>query len=80
MARSTGLEEAALQLEPRARARLAARLIESLDSAEELDREEIEELWLAEAEERCRQIGAGEVELLSAGEVLERPREEGDID
>ncbi|HMB54565.1 MAG TPA: addiction module protein [Thermoanaerobaculia bacterium] len=70
------LETAALRLEPTRRARLALRLIESLDAAarEKLDEEEIERLWLREAQERMRQIDAGEVELIPADEVLYRQR------
>lgn len=70
------LETAALRLEPTGRARLALRLIESLDAAEreKLDEEEIERLWMREAHERIRQIDADEVELIPADEVLDRIR------
>jgi hypothetical protein len=66
--------DAALSLEPEQRARLAALLIESLEEVEAVDESEIERLWLAEAEERCRQIDAGEVQLIPANEVLESLR------
>ena len=70
------LEDAALRLEPDGRARLALRLIQSLDAAtrERLDEEEIERLWIREAQERLRQIDAGEVELIPADELMERLR------
>jgi len=68
------VRDAALRLEPEQRARLAALLIESLEDVEAVDESEIERLWLAEAEERCRQIDAGEVQLIPAAEVLESLR------
>ncbi|WP_133510866.1 addiction module protein [Candidatus Thiosymbion oneisti] len=65
------VEELALDLDPERRARLAGLLIESLDDAESVDEVEIERLWLREAEHRCRQIDAGEVELIPAQDVLD---------
>jgi len=70
----TEVRDAALSLEPEQRARLAAQLIESLEEAEAVDESEIERLWLAEAEERCRQIDAGQMQLIPADEVLESLR------
>ncbi len=69
------LEEAALGMVPERRAKLTSLLIRSLESAEDVDEKRIEGLWLEEAEERVRQIGAGEVELLSADEVLTQLRD-----
>lgn len=71
----TDVEKAALDMEPELRAKLATVLIRSLEEAPDLDEGEIEKLWLAEAEERCRQIDAGEVDLLPADEVLRELRE-----
>ncbi len=70
----TDLEKAALGLEPELRAKLATLLITSLEEAEDVDEQEIEQLWLAEAEERCRQIDAGETKLLSAEDVIAQLR------
>lgn len=50
------LEEAALSLEPKARARLAGRLLESLD---DLTPEENARLWAEEAERRAAALDAG---------------------
>ncbi|MCB1037676.1 MAG: addiction module protein [Acidobacteria bacterium] len=69
------IEMEALSLEPESRARIASRLIESLEDASAVDEEAVEALWLAEAEERIRQIEAGEVVLLDSSEVLETLRE-----
>lgn len=65
------LEHQVLELEPRDRARLAQILLESL---EELSEQEIEELWLDEAERRVRAIAEGKMELLPADEVMEEAR------
>jgi len=61
------LENEALRLDPRSRARLAERLIGSLD---DLSEAEIEGLWLDEAERRERAWDAGEVEGIPAEQVL----------
>ena len=68
------LERAALDMEPEIRARLAAVLIESLEELGDVNRAEIEEQWVSEAEDRCRQIDRGEVELESAEDALEALR------
>ncbi len=68
------LEKAALDLEPELRARLATLLISSLEEAADVDAQEIEQIWLAEADERCRQIDAGEAKPLSAAEVIAQLR------
>jgi len=65
------LESEALRLDPRSRARLAERLLGSLD---DLADAEIEELWLDEAERRERAWDAGEVEGIPADQVLRELR------
>jgi hypothetical protein len=57
------VESAALQLPQEARARIAARLIESLD-----EEARIERAWAAEVRERMRAVDAGELELISKEE------------
>jgi putative addiction module component (TIGR02574 family) len=61
----------AMALPPDARALLADRLLNSLDSPH---RKEIDRLWAEEAERRVRQIKNGEVELLPGEEVFEEIR------
>jgi hypothetical protein len=68
------VEAAALGLEPARRARLALRLIESLDREEKLTREQVEQLWLQEGEERLRQLEAGESEPIPAERVFKEAR------
>jgi len=65
------LESEALRLDPRSRARLAERLLGSLD---DLADAELEELWLDEAERRERAWDAGEVEGIPADQVLRELR------
>jgi len=67
----TELENEALRLDPRSRARLAERLLGSLD---DLTEAEIEALWLDEAERRERAWDAGEVRGMPADEVLRELR------
>jgi putative addiction module component (TIGR02574 family) len=67
----TELENEALQLDPRSRARLAERLLGSLD---DLSAAETEELWLDEAERREREWDAGKVEGMPADQVLRELR------
>lgn len=67
-----GLEEVlrkALALEIQDRARLAERLLASLD---ELSEEEAERLWAEEAERRLTEYRAGRAKALSAEEVHQR--------
>jgi hypothetical protein len=64
------VENAALELDPERRARLALRLIDSLDSSKRLSKEEIERLWLEEAEERLRQLESGEVQAVPSDRVF----------
>jgi hypothetical protein len=68
------IESAALDLDPEHRARLAVRLIESLDSSKTLSPEEIELLWMHEAEERLRQLETGAAEPLSSEQVFAEAR------
>ena len=63
------VESKALKLPARARARLAVRLIDSLDP--EID-PDCEALWLKEAERRLRELQSGAVAGIPAKEVLRR--------
>jgi putative addiction module component (TIGR02574 family) len=65
------LEEEALSLPPRDRAKLAERLLESLDNLPERD---VEALWLDVAERRAREIDAGQVQLITPEELERRVR------
>jgi putative addiction module component (TIGR02574 family) len=61
------LEAAALKLEPKARARLAERL---LDSLEELSPEENARMWAEEAQRRADALDAGTLKARSAEDVF----------
>lgn len=65
------IERAALQLEPRSRAKLAERLLASLDSLTEA---EIRELWAVEAERRDTEIDMGAETTRPAAEVFRDAR------
>jgi putative addiction module component (TIGR02574 family) len=65
------IEDDALHLPPEDRARLAQRLLLSLDS---LSDTEIEESWLVEAQRRAREIDRGEVQPVPAEEVMRKAR------
>ena len=65
------LESLALQLPSKDRARLAERLISSLDS--QVD-PEAEALWLEEAERRLAELDAGETQAIPADEVFAKAR------
>ncbi len=65
------IERAALKLEPRSRAKLAERLLASLDSLTEA---EIRDLWAAEAERRDAEIDAGAETTRPAAEVFRDAR------
>lgn len=67
----TDLENEALNLDPPGRARLAEALLRSLD---ELSEEEIQTLWLDEAERRERAWDAGEVKGIPAEQVMRELR------
>ena len=61
------LEEAALNLDPRARARLAGRLLESLD---DLTPEENARLWAEEADRRAVALDEGRLGSRPADDVF----------
>ena len=61
------LEAAALKLEPKARARLAGRLLESL---EDLSSEENARVWAEEAQRRADALEAGSLASRSAEDVF----------
>jgi len=63
------IEQAALQLRPEARAKLAHSLVESLA---ELSREQLEALWLDEAERRDEEMEYGKVTGRPGEEVFSR--------
>ena len=63
------VEKDALRLSPEDRARLAVRLLSSLEDATESP-EEIERLWLAEAERRFQELRDGVVCGIPAQEVF----------
>jgi Putative addiction module component len=65
------IEHEALSLSPEDRAKLAQKLILSLDL---LSREEVKELWLIEAERRARELDRGEVQPIPAKEVRRKAR------
>jgi len=65
--KASDLETEALRLTPQERARLAERL---LDSLEDLPQSEIEALWLDEAERRDREVAEGRVTPIRAQQVL----------
>jgi putative addiction module component (TIGR02574 family) len=66
-----GLESKALKLSSRERARLAQRLISSLDQEVDID---ADELWLQEAERRLAEIKSGKVAGIPADKVIRRAR------
>jgi len=65
------IEEEALSLPPRERAKLAERLLESLDNLPERD---VETLWLDVAERRAREIDEGQVHLVTPEDLERRVR------
>jgi putative addiction module component (TIGR02574 family) len=65
------IESKALKLPPRDRARLAERLLLSLD--EEID-PDAEALWVREAERRLDELRSGKVKGRSAASVFRRAR------
>ena len=65
------LESQALKLSHRQRARLAQRLISSLEQEVDAD---AERLWLAEAERRLAEIKSGKVVAIPAERVLKKVR------
>ena len=63
------VEEKALELPAEERAKLAERLLESLDNLPERD---VEALWLEVAERRAKEIDDGSVELVTPDELDRR--------
>ena len=68
---SRELESEALKLSRRERARLAQRLIRSLDKEVAAD---AEKLWLQEAERRLSELKSGKVAGISAEKVIKKAR------
>jgi len=65
------LTREALALDPRGRARLAHR---PLDSLEELSEAEVEQFLLEESERRLAEVASGAVDTVSADEAIARAR------
>jgi putative addiction module component (TIGR02574 family) len=65
------LEAKALKLPPGQRARLAERLISSLDAVADADSEA---LWVHEAERRLEELESGAIDSISAERVVEKAR------
>ena len=65
------VENEALRLSPEDRAKLAQKLLLSLDT---LSAEEAEQAWLIEADRRARELDRGEVQPISADEVRRKAR------
>jgi putative addiction module component (TIGR02574 family) len=63
------IEQAALQLQPEARAKLVHSLVESLG---DLSREQLEALWLDEALQRDEEMESGKVKGVPGEEVFSR--------
>ena len=65
------IESEALQLPPKERARLAQRLLASLDTESDRDAEQV---WLQEAERRLDELESGKVTGIPAEQVFKRAR------
>ncbi|MGH7780562.1 MAG: addiction module protein [Candidatus Binataceae bacterium] len=65
------LEDEAFRLSPRARARLAKRLIASLDEREDPD---VLKAWKDEARSRAKEIASGNAKVISAAKVFKKAR------
>jgi len=65
------IEAQALSLSRRARARLAQRLISSLDPKVDAD---VEKVWLQEAERRLAELKSGKVTGIPAEKVIRKAR------
>jgi putative addiction module component (TIGR02574 family) len=65
------IETSALRLSEKQRARLASRLLDSLEKRRELG---VEQAWLEEIERRNSELESGEVELIPAAEVIGKAR------
>jgi putative addiction module component (TIGR02574 family) len=67
----TTVEHEALRLPPEKRAKLAQKLLLSLDT---LSEEELEQAWLVEADRRARELDRGEIQPIPAEEVRRKAR------
>ena len=67
----SAIAKQALHLPVKERAKLAQRLLESLD---DLTEAEAEKLWIAEAERRAKELDEGKVRPVSADELERRVR------
>ena len=65
------IENEALQLAPEDRAKLAQKLLLSLET---LTEEESEQAWLIEADRRARELDSGDVQPISSEEVRRKAR------
>lgn len=65
------IETSALKLNEKQRARLASRLIDSLEKRKEFD---TEQAWIEEIDRRNRELESGEVELVPLADVISRAR------
>ena len=65
------LEHEALSLPPEERAKLAQKLLLSLDA---LSEEELEKTWLVEAGRRARELDRGDVQPISAEKVRRKAK------
>lgn len=65
------VEQEALRLSPEDRAQLAQKLLLSLDA---LSEDELENVWLTEANRRARELDRGEVQPIPADEVRRKAR------
>jgi putative addiction module component (TIGR02574 family) len=65
------IEHEALRLPPEDRAKLAQKLLLSLDT---LSEEESGQAWLIEADRRARELDRGDVQPISADEVRRKAR------
>jgi hypothetical protein len=71
MAKDDDIFRAALSLPHEVRAELAGRLLESLDEEEgHVDQDEIDRLWIAEAEDRIAAYERGELESIPGDQVF----------
>jgi putative addiction module component (TIGR02574 family) len=69
------IEAEALELPPQERARLAHRLLDSLEAPEVEDPAEVERAWKAEIERRVAIYDAGKAELVPGEQVLREARD-----
>ncbi|MEX0780345.1 MAG: addiction module protein [Balneolales bacterium] len=65
------IESSALKLSIKQRARLASKLISSLDKGSE---KQVEKLWLEEIDRRNQRLETGEAELVAEDDVMKKAR------